>query len=209
MGYARAGFEVVGVDVKPQPRYPFEFHQADAMTYPLDGFDVIHASPPCQAYSISRNAHRAVHPDLLPATIERLRAAAVPWIVENVPGAPIAGALTLCGTEFALRAFDPATQSWLALKRHRLFESNMLLMGAGGCYCHGQRIGGVYGGGSTDHVHAREVRHGGYTPHMTVREQLMGIDWMTRDELSQAIPPAYTQHIGEQVLALIGSTLWR
>lgn len=119
MGYARAGFEVVGVDIAPQKRYPFEFHQADAMTYPLEGFDAIHASPPCQDYSEARfiNGRGGVteHPRLIAPIRERLAAAAVPWIIENVTGAShdMPNAVTLCGTSFGL-----------STRRHRLFESN-------------------------------------------------------------------------------------
>src|SRR5512140_2399640 len=89
MGYHRAGFDVVGVDIKPQPHYPFEFHQADALTFPLAGFDAIHASPPCQAYSAMRTTWNARndHPDLLPPTRAMLEAANIPWVIENVPGA--------------------------------------------------------------------------------------------------------------------------
>jgi DNA (cytosine-5)-methyltransferase 1 len=200
VGYHRAGFDVVGVDINPQPRYPYEFHQGDAMTYPLDGFDVIHASPPCTAYSITRHSHKRQHPDLLPAVRERLEASGLPWVIENVPGAPMPGALVLCGSEFNLTAYDPASGRELMLRRHRLFESNVWLMGAGGCHCNGNDIGGVYGGGSTDRNHARDVRRGGYTPSNTVAKALMGIKWMTRDRLTQAIPPAYTQFIGEQLI---------
>lgn len=91
MGYHRAGFEVVGVDIKPQPRYPFEFHQGDAMTWPLEGFDAIHASPPCQAYTVAQNATRngAAHPDLVAPVRERLQATGKPWVMENVVGAPL------------------------------------------------------------------------------------------------------------------------
>jgi DNA (cytosine-5)-methyltransferase 1 len=199
MGYAAAGFEVVGVDSRPMPRYPFEFVQADAMAYPLDGFDVIHASPPCQAYSITRHSHKVEHPDLLPATLERLRASGKPWIVENVVGAPLTDALTLCGSMFNLLAYDPKTAQTVQLQRHRLFQSSVLLLAPGPCrHAAGVQVAGVYGGGSTDLKHARNVRHGGYTPPDAVRRALMGIDWMSRRELAQAIPPVYTQWLGDQ-----------
>ena len=205
VGYHRAGFDVVGVDVKPMKRFPFEFIQADAMTYPLDGFDVIHASPPCQAYSITKHSHGKWHPDLLPATRERLQAWGGPYVIENVPGAPMPGALVLCGSEFGLDAIDNGER--VTLKRHRLFESNVWLMGAGGCSCIADRaagrIAGVYGNGALTREHAKEYG-GGYTPASEVtRSELMGIDWMTGKELTQAIPPAYTQHVGEQLLTHI------
>lgn len=210
VGYHRAGFDVVGVDIEPHRDYPYEMHVADALAVlrgegPVDpaGFDVIHASPPCQAYSITRHSHGKEHPDLLPDTRRLLQAWGGAYVIENVPGAPMPGAVVLCGSEFGLRAHDPASDRWLTLRRHRLFESNRFLMGAGGCTCASDRaagrIGGVYGGGSTDRNHAREVRRGGYTPSQQVAKELMGIDWMTRGDLTQAIPPAYTQFIGEQL----------
>jgi DNA (cytosine-5)-methyltransferase 1 len=145
-GYADAGFEVVGVDIERQPRYPFEFHQGDAMTWPLAGFDAVHASPPCQDHS-ALSTLQADHGTgwMLSATVERLTAWGGPWIVENVAGADMPGALTLCGSEFGLGAVDKGR--YRHLKRHRQFLSNVLLMGAGGCHCHGRRIGGVYGNG--------------------------------------------------------------
>lgn len=210
VGYHRAGFDVVGVDIEPHPDYPFEFVEADAMdvlddlTY-LSQFDVVHASPPCQAYSITRHSHNVEHPDLLPAVRDALLAWGGPYVIENVPGAPMPGAVVLCGSEFGLSAYDPASDRRLTLRRHRLFESNVFLMGAGGCTCAEDRakgrIGGVYGGGSTDRNHAREVRRGGYTPSNSVAKELMGIDWMKREDLTQAIPPAYTEFLGDQLLA--------
>ena len=98
VGYHRAGFDVVGVDIEPQPRYPFEFHQADAMTFPLDGFDVIHASPPCQAYTDLRRA-RAASTALIEPVRERSRFG-VPYVIENVEGAPLLDPIVLCGTMF-------------------------------------------------------------------------------------------------------------
>jgi len=206
-GYARAGFDVVGVDLHKQRRYPFEFHHADALTYPLDGFDVVHASPPCQAYSVTRNAHsKSDHPDLLPATLARLREWGGVWVVENVPGAPIPSALTLCGSMFGLTATDTdGLPVWL--RRHRLFESNILLYPPGHCaHPTDMLCAGVYGNGSPTHQAAR-ARAGGYTPPSeAVRRQLMGIDWMTRKELTQAIPPVFTEYIGEQLMDYLTAT---
>lgn len=196
MGYHRAGFEVVGVDIAPQPRYPFEFHQADALTFPLDGFDAIHASPPCQAYSIANNIHgRADHPDLLPATRARLEAWGGPWVIENVPGAPMRNWVVLCGRAFGL-----------GVKRHRWFESNVALLvppcppGHPGDWVsvfghtvltRGHVIGRAKGGGNTIQRHHLSTEVG---------RTAMGIDWMTRDELSEAIPPAYCEHLGRQLI---------
>ena len=123
MGYHRAGFEVVGVDIEPQPRYPFEFYQADALNVltsiftPLD-FDAIHASPPCQAYSWSARRWTEVErADLLAPTRELLRATGLPYVIENVPGAPMQNPIRLCGVMFGLEVI-----------RHRLFESNVAMV---------------------------------------------------------------------------------
>ena len=198
MGYSRAGFEVVGVDINPQPHYPFEFHQADALTFPLDGFDAIHASPPCQAYTVANNIHgRDDHPDLLPATRQRLVASGVQWIIENVPGAPMENYVTLCGLALGL-----------GVKRHRQFETSFMIWNPPPCphghpgdwvsvFGHtvlerGHVVGKAKGGGNTI-----KRRHLG-----TDRgREAMGIDWMTRDELSEAIPPAMTEFIGRQLVA--------
>lgn len=190
VGYARAGFDVVGVDIAPQPRYPFEFHQADALMYPLDGFDVIHASPPCQAYSVTRSIHGREHPDLLPAVRDRLVASGLSYVIENVVGAPLRGAVWLCGTEFNLRA---PCGAWV--RRHRGFESNVFLLGAGGCHCYGKWT--AY---TTGHPPAETVKWKGWQMGRRDSAHAFGIDWMVGDELAQAIPPAYTEFIGAQLL---------
>lgn len=204
MGYHLAGFDVVGVDVKPQPRYPFEFHQADALEYLHDHwqeFDAIHASPPCQAYSITQHAHDVEHPDLLEPTREALMRTGLPYVIENVPGAPLLQPVTLCGTEFGLRAEDVDGVS-LALRRHRLFESNVWLMGAGGCIRDDTQVAGSYTGSRHRKPEHRDnpARRGGYTPAVSVRARLLGIDWMNEHELAQAIPPAFTEFVGRQLL---------
>jgi len=208
MGYHRAGFEVVGIDIAPQPHYPFEFHQADALEYLAEHgheFDVIHASPPCQLYSVTRNAsQKDDYPDLVAPTRNLLVASGKPWVIENVEGAPLIGSLLLCGTEFGLRAFDVDGEP-LALRRHRLFESNVFLMGAGGCFHDTTIVAGVYGGSRHRTPAQRDAatRRGGYTPPTQIRAELMGIDWMTQYELSQAIPPAYTEFIGAQLMTAL------
>jgi DNA (cytosine-5)-methyltransferase 1 len=213
MGYSRAGFEVVGVDIHPQPHYPFEFHQADAMTYPLDGFDVIHASPPCQAFSPLRNMWNAKeHADLVGATRARLEATRLPYAIENVPGAPLRDYIVLCGSAFGLGTGDAE------LRRHRLFEVNPWPLLVPPC-AHGLRTSttGVYGhrGNYSRRVRARVIGvyggHGRDRRRVTApqdfsteaRREAMGIDWMTGDELSQAIPPAYTEWIGRQLIAVV------
>ena len=105
-GLRRAGFEVVGVDIEPQPHYPFEFHQADALTFPLDGFDFIWASPPCQAYTLCQRIQKNEHPDLVAPIRERLHANGAPYCIENVPGAPLVEPIELCGTMFGLRTYQ-------------------------------------------------------------------------------------------------------
>jgi DNA (cytosine-5)-methyltransferase 1 len=193
MGYHRAGFEVVGVDIKPQPHYPFEFDRADALDvlrgfngtfalWPLEGFDAIHASPPCQAFTNARVIHGNAHPDLLTPTRTLLESTGLPWIIENVPGAPMRADFKLCGSQFG----EPR------LVRHRWFETNwsrdlhMLPRCA-----HAEETISVFG-------------HGGHVYHRVENwREVMGIDWMTRDELAQAIPPAYTEWIGERLMAAV------
>jgi DNA (cytosine-5)-methyltransferase 1 len=190
-GYHRAGFDVVGVDINPQRHYPFEFHQADALTFPLDGFDAVHASPPCQAYSQSAQSQRAAgkqYPDLLGPTRAALQAAGLPWAIENVPGAPMRPDFRLCGCQFGLE-----------LRRERWFEVSWPASQlAAPCY-HPHPVVSVAGHGTP----AWARRQLGYNPTIAHYRAAMGIDWMNRDELSQAIPPAYTEYIGGQMLAHI------
>jgi DNA (cytosine-5)-methyltransferase 1 len=203
MGYSRAGFdEIVGVDIKPQPRYPFEFVQADAMTYPLEGFDAIHASPPCQAYSIAsarwrKNGFRD-YPDLLDPTRLRLASSGLPYVIENVEGARkrMIEPGRLCGQTFGI-----------GVVRHRLFEINWPMLWPIHIPCSGavQRdIVSVTGHGPPGrHYRAVTVAgHGGNSRSFSLQtwKDAMGIDWMTRDELTQAIPPAYTKYVGAQLM---------
>lgn len=190
VGYHRAGFEVVGVDIEDQPNYPFEFHRADALTYPLDGFDVVHASPPCQAYSAAM-AHftDGRHPELLDPVRARLRATGRPWVIENVVGAPLPFSFVLCGSMFDL-----------PVRRHRLFETDPFLL----VPPHRHRVDDhpvvITGGRLSKALRAERP----WTENVTSEEAkaAMGIGWMTRDELSQAIPPAYTEWIGGQLLSV-------
>ena len=194
MGLHRAGFEVTGVDNRPQPRYPFTFHQADALTYPLDGFDFIWASPPCQAHTSMKTMHNAkAHLDLIPETRARLKASGIPYVIENVVGAPIDG-FTLCGTMFGL-GVDGAE-----LRRHRLFEASFSIL-APRCQHTRRPTIGIYGG----HVRNRQRREGSASrgvQDFTIAQghAAMGIDWMTLGELSQAIPPAYSEFIGRAAI---------
>ena len=202
VGYHRAfpDAEIVGVDIVPQPRYPFTFVQADAMTFPLDGFDFIHASPPCQRYSVTRHTHAKVYPDLVGPVRNRLVANGVPWAMENVVGAPMPAAFVLCGASFGLKAYDELSGKVLWLRRHRLFESSAFVMPPA-CACRGKDIGGVYSGGPNNRN--PNWNRGGYTPPGAVRKVLMDIGWMTGRQLCEAIPPAYTEFIGHQLAAVL------
>lgn len=202
MGYSRAGFdEIVGVDIKPQPRYPFDFVQGDALSPPLrlQDFDLIHASPPCQAHvqwqGINREKWGSVpeHADLIPPARALLRASGQPYVIENVVGAPLVSSVLLCGSMFGL-----------GVRRHRLWESNYLLLRPLGC-AHNRSEIAVYG-----KLDGRRIwtRSDGSEAHAarTIEEAraAMGIDWMTWEEIREAIPPAYTQFIGEQLIEAIG-----
>lgn len=200
MGLHRAGFDVVGVDIKPQPRYPFAFVEADALTFDLTGFDFIWASPPCQAYSFASAKHRnrgKEYPDLLPAMADRIREHAyIPYVIENVVGAGrhLLAPVTLCGSMFGL-----------GVRRHRLFESNFHIAPLRCIDCSAK-------GGLTDvtgHGPPRRwyrsctvAGHGGDGPSFSygVWKDAMGIHWMTKQELTQAIPPAYSEYIASQWL---------
>jgi DNA (cytosine-5)-methyltransferase 1 len=192
MGYHRAfpDAEIVGVDINPQPRYPFTFVQADAMTYPLDGFDFIHASPPCQAYTAYRRKGHGVgdgYPDLIAATRKRLQAAGVPYVIENVPGAPLLHSHQLCGSSFGLD-----------VRRHRLFECSFPLF-VPRCRHDWQTPRFAP---ATNRTNLRStVEVGVWRIPLHVQQAAMGIDWMTLTELAEAIPPAYAEHIGHALAA--------
>jgi DNA (cytosine-5)-methyltransferase 1 len=194
-GYQRAGFDVVGVDINPQPNYPFEFHQADALDYLLENlraFDAIHASPPCQHYSLVQYVNgdrRDEHPALLEPVRALLKLANRPYVIENVVGAPMKSPITLCGEMFGL-----------AVIRHRLFESNLLLLqpshpkhrGNTKQYRHGKLLDGPYFA-----VYGTGGERGSLDDWRTA----MGMPWcQTKHEIAEAIPPAYTQFVGEQLI---------
>lgn len=194
MGYHRAGFDVVGVDIVPQPNYPFLFVQGDALDFARRNarhFDVVHASPPCQEYTPLHARHPdKVYPDLVAVTRDVLRAADRPWIIENVMAAPLdkARSVVLCGGMFGLRTY-----------RHRRFESNTALVAP----AHPPHRTPT----ATKQRRARwaEGWHVSVTGDVGtyVGPEALGIDWMTGAELCQAIPPAYTEHIGRQLLAAV------
>jgi DNA (cytosine-5)-methyltransferase 1 len=220
-GYRRAGFEVVGVDLKPSPRYPFEFHQGDAFAFlKAHGheFDAIHASPPCQAHTALKTMYNArPHPDLIPATRRALKRTGKPWVIENVPGAPLIEPLTLCGSMFTLRTADGRAE----LRRHRLFEASFQIESDLKCQ-HSRMTCGVYGDGNGRDYrrvpvigvyggHGRDRRRTTAPQQFSVieRGEAMGIHWMTGNELSQAIPPAYTEYIGTALAAALAEPAMR
>jgi len=184
MGLHRAGYDVTGVDLEPQPNYPFEFVQADAMTYQLEGFDFIWASPPCQHYIQSGIVDRSAYPDLVPGVRERLSELAIPWVIENVPGAPLRRDAVLCGSMFGL-----------SVRRHRLFEMSSPTLALLPSCDHSKPAAGVYG-----HPHGKRGAWPGMLPStLEVWRDAMGIDWMSAKEISQAIPPAYSEFLANSV----------
>ena len=196
-GYADAGFEVVGIDIKKQKRYPYEFIQADCLEILQDmeylrTFDVITASPPCQTHSRTKHLRNAQGKstdkiDLIPQTRSALIESGVPYVIENVPGAPLIKPVQFCGSSFGLK-----------VRRHRLFESSIEIVGS---VCNHKEQGkpvGIYGSMRD------EIPQGGHTA-KTIEEarEAMGIDWMIWGELVEAIPPRYTYEIGKQLLSVL------
>lgn len=190
MGYSRAGFEVVGVDIDPQPRYPFEFHQADALEYLVQHgheFDAIHASPPCQAHTRAQKIMKREHPDLIEPTRALLVELGKPYVIENVEGAPLIDPITLCGEFFGLMTY-----------RHRLFESNVPISVPVHLE-HRARTAKM----------GRPVGHGEYMhivgnfSGVDMARNVMRMPWANRDGLREAIPPAYTEWIGHDIMAAL------
>lgn len=191
VGYHRAGFDVVGVDLHENPNYPFPMLVADwaegLASTDLSGFDAIHASPPCQAYIRSGNvAKDGRHPELVGPVREALEATGLPYVIENVPGSPLRADVVLCGSMFGL-----------SVRRHRWFEMNWPVSPWTPACDHSRPVTGVYG-----HPHGA----GGAAPGMLPGDLgtwsvAMGIDWMTAKEIALAIPPAYTEWIGGQLMA--------
>lgn len=199
MGLHRAGFDVTGVDNRPQPNYPFTFILGDALQADLTGFDFVWASPPCQAYTrmtqglLASQGRGREYPRLIEDVRAKLQSWGGLWIIENVPGAPLDNPAQLCGSAFGL-----------LVQRHRIFESNVLLLDTP-CE-HGwqtfdkpslhrlqgrSRVVGCYGNGR------------GKGDDKALWSRAMGIDWMTRKEMAQAIPPAYSEFLGRQVIGAL------
>jgi len=214
VGYFRAGFRnIVGVDVKPMPRYPYRFDRGDAIEYLIENhhrFDAIHASPPCQAYSVATAGLRKagkVYSDLVATTRHALVTIGKPWVIENVVGSPLSrtptdaiGCVQLCGSMFGLRMSKEEVGSghddgWY-LERHRWFEGNFSLRPPGPCNHVGKALS-VVGHGTQSAVYKKF----GYVSKADNRRIIMGIPWMDRTSIAQAIPPAYTEWIGNLLMA--------
>ena len=203
VGYSRAGFDVVGVDNRPQPHFPFEFHQADALEYLAQHgheFDAIAASPPCQAYTgmrnitLSRFGHAPEHPDLIAATRDALIAIGKPYVIENVRNSPLITQIILCGGALGLPH----------LARHRHFESNVMLFAPKCAHLTEGYTIGVYGSRPDGRrVSYRQHRLCRVARSLAEAQGLMGIDWMDWDEIRNAIPPAYTAWVGLQLRQII------
>lgn len=194
-GYVRAGFRVTGIDIKPQGGYPFEFIKGDAMSFGpgwiAERFDAIHASPPCQAYSTLGSSYdRTKHPDLVGRTRELLQRSGLPYVIENVPGAPLVNPLRICGTGLGLK-----------VQRHRMFE---VTFPAWGVPCaHGQNAWNSAYKHATGRKRRRVPVIGEWRVPKALQFEAMGIGWMTLEELTEAIPPAFTEHLGQFLLAAV------
>ena len=186
MGYSRAGFEVTGVDIVFQPHYPFEFILSEAFDVAMWGkrYDAIHASPPCQAYSNAQRIRNNEHPQYIQRVREQLQAIGLPYVIENVPGAPLRNPIELCGRMFHLQIY-----------RHRIFETSFAVEQP----AHAKHIvkNAKMGRRPKDDEYMHVV--GNFSDVARARGA-MGTPWMTRDEMKEAIPPAYTEHIGLALL---------
>lgn len=206
-GYERAGWDVFGVDINPQPLYPYPLIQADALAYLRESlnswerenwwgeFDAIHASPPCQFATVYGNNKAHVkddHPNLIPATRELLQATGLPYVIENVEGARehLIDPVRICGTGLGVR-----------VRRHRYFETNWPLEGIP---CdHGRFTDRIFPG-SSNRPNGRTVMNvGEYRVPLTTQREVMEMPWADLYGISQAVPPAYTEHIGRQLMAYV------
>lgn len=190
MGYSRAGFDIVGVDINPQRHYPFEFVLGDALG-PLawSHFDVIHASPPCQRYIRGGLSDKEKHPDMIGPVRELLEQTGLTWVIENVPGAPMRPDIVLCGSMFGLD-----------VRRHRWFETSWGASPLTPPCDHSRPVTGVYG-----NAHGKAGAWPGMLPSdLETWSSAMGIDWMTAREITDAIPPAYTEFVGLELMKQVG-----
>lgn len=232
-GYIDAGYELYGVDriARFAKRYPGTgFHAGSALDVlaallagelvpfmrrdgsvewlGLSDFTAIHASPPCQAYSITKHGHDVKHPQLIEPTRELLIATGKPYIIENVVGAPLIEPVTLCwGMFYEQGSVLDVDGTPLRMERHRLFETNWgLPQPLHPDHDKAVQVAGSYGGARRDKWEAKHVRKGGYVPAKNVQEELLGIEWMTQYGLHQSLPPAYTRYIGHRLAGCISTT---
>src|SRR5215471_19108203 len=216
-GYARAGFHVIGVDSAPMPRYPFPFVQADALSFitklagsgALSQVTALHGSPPCQADSTLSKRFRTdrlhTYPRLIGPVRQAFTATGLPFVIENVPGAPLISPVILCGSHFGLTSVWPGVglpgaetgTVRVGLFRHRGFEAHGFTLPDPGAHDHGYRAVPVYG--YTNNFIYRGLGFGGET-FSDLRRRVMDIGWMEHEELNEAIPPAYTAYVGQHLM---------
>lgn len=211
VGYHRAGFDVVGVDIALQPRYPFAFIHDDAVTVldwliagalpeipqapSLASFDAIHASPPCQRWTRAQNASKNsdAHPDLVTPIRELLKDIGLPYVIENVQGAPLDHPAAVCMSHLL-------KHDGFELRRHRYFETSFPMMSLG-CGCGSYPAAPVFGHSAGRDWRRRHGRDFGAAD----KAAIMGIDWMNRNEVAEAVPPAFTEFIGGYLMAEINA----
>lgn len=197
MGYHRAGFRVIGVDIDPQPDYPFDFVQADAVQYVADNAHraaAVHASPPCQSHSaLTKGTNRGrEYPDLIPQFRALFAELDIPTVIENVSGAPIRRDLTLCGEMFGLNVI-----------RHRHFELDRITVTQPFHVKHRGRVAGWRHGVYHDGPYVAPYGDGGGKGSVADWQRGLGIDWTaSRRSLAEAIPPAYTELVGRAILSM-------
>lgn len=207
-GYADAGFEIVGVDLVPQPLFPFEFHQGDAIEFiQAHGheFDAIDGGPPCQVNSPLRHRTKREYPRLIGPTRDAMRATGKPYVIENVEGAAheMIDPVTLCGSHFGLGA------DGLLLKRHRLFETSFELSPPSTPdNCRGVPMANVHGGGGQREYRNADGKRVGHGNKFSAEHSriAMGTPWMTAKGMNQAIPPVYTEFVGRQLMAHLAAS---
>lgn len=194
MGLHKAGFDVEGWDIKQGLSYPFKRHIADALSADLKGFDFVWASPPCQAHTTLRHRTGKDYECLIARTREMLIAWGGPWVIENVVGAPLLNPVMICGSAFGLR-----------VRRHRIFESNMTIIGTECLHDNQPEPIDVSGTGSYQHSPRKKQTGGlGRKPKgLKEAQEIMEMPWASRKEIAQAIPPKYSEHLGRQVIRLL------